>query len=74
MKTLFNRLKNLFRKKDRYRVICPLCDGVMEYRTKKYDNVATSIWVCSGDTCPAVLFEYFSETNSIAVHCHLNIK
>lgn len=40
-------------------LICPLCDGEMNYRKNK----ETHIWVC--EECPAVLFEYVDESNTL---------
>ena len=40
---------------------CPCCDSVLKY--ERYKN--THIWVCSGDTCAIVMFEYECKLNTL---------
>lgn len=39
---------------------CSSCGSILKY--KKYKN--THIWICSGDTCPIVEFEYLDSRNT----------
>ena len=40
------------------KIICPLCSASMEY--KQISD--THVWSC--EDCPAILFEYYSDTNT----------